>query len=81
MAPELWTQNQYQAYEADIFACGVILFLMRAKNIPFYEARDADPCYASFYTNDQSEFWAMHESNYQEGHFSEEFKDLITRML
>ena len=57
MAPELWIQNQYQANAADIFACGVILFMMRSKNIPFYEAKAEDPCYTSFFSDDQSPFW------------------------
>ena len=51
---------------------------MRAKNIPFYEARAEDPCYGCFFTEDQSPFWEMHDVNYEEGHFSNEFKDLVT---
>ena len=64
-----------------MFALGAILFVMRAKNIPFFEAKETDPCYASFFTGDATNFWDQHEANYEAGHFSPEFKDLVTRML
>ena len=82
MAPELWSDEGYQAFQADLFACGVILFLMRAKNIPFYEARAEDPCYMFFYKEDEiGKFWGMHEGNYEPGHFSNEFKELVSLLL
>ena len=55
---------------------------MRAKNIPFFEAKQTDPCYGSFFVDATgSKFWEQHEANYEAGHFSPEFKDLVTRML
>ena len=82
MAPEIWNDPQYQAFSADLFALGCILFVMRAKNIPFFEAKPTDPCYGCFFQDAAgSKFWEQHEANYEEGHFSPEFKDLVTRML
>ena len=55
---------------------------MRAKNIPFYEARAEDPCYTYFYKEDEiGKFWGMHEPNYEPGHFSNEFKELVSLLL
>ena len=44
MAPEIPSKN-YRGTEADIFAAGVILFIMYAGNPPFEKASITDPYY------------------------------------
>ena len=54
---------------------------MRSKNIPFFEAKNTDPCYGPFFEGNPQGFWEQHEANYEAGHFSPEFKDLVSRMI
>lgn len=44
MAPEIQTKN-YQGAKADIFSCGVILFIMFTASPPFERSVPNDPYY------------------------------------
>ena len=37
MAPEMIKHEKYQGHEVDMFALGVILFIMRTKHAPFQD--------------------------------------------
>lgn len=76
-SPELLEGKEYNGEANDIFACGVILFILSCAYPPFREARVKDTWYKHIYIEDFSSFWKMHEK----AGLSEELKDLLTNML
>lgn len=63
MAPELLLQNQYKGEIVDIFACGVILFIMVVGRPPFESASPDDNFYKCIASKNQSwhrKFWKAH---------------------
>jgi len=81
MAPEIHMKKPYNGASVDLFACGIILFIMTTQHPPFTRAEPSDPFYRLLCANRDDLFWKAHSKNKPEGFFSEEFKDLITRML
>lgn len=65
----------------DLFALGVILFILYAGHPPFNCATADDPHYKLIATNRTAQFWQTHENRKPEGFFNEAFKDLVTTML
>jgi len=65
---------------ADIFALGVIIFIMYTGVQPFDVAKQDDSHYEAICLNRQNVFWAAHEAHFG-APFSPEFKDLMTQML
>ena len=57
MAPELLRGNTYQGTVVDLFALGVILFIMKAGHPPFSCARDEDRHYQLLAHNRSDLFW------------------------
>jgi serine/threonine protein kinase len=45
MAPEVIVQKKHDGFKSDIFAMGVILFVMAMGNFPFHEASKKDKYY------------------------------------
>jgi len=87
MAPEIHAGKAYSGTAVDIFACGVILFIMISGNPPFLKADPkCDSYYKLFKTNEQFTFWNAHMNHMteqvgQEGFYSEEFIDLMNGMF
>ena len=92
MAPEIVEEVPYIGYEVDLFALGVILFVLYAGHPPFEVAKKGekaekgekgDKYYNQLNSNFHEEFWASHEESIhkQPGFFSNEFKSLINCML
>lgn len=81
MAPEIHAKQPYQGQVVDLFALGVILFVLYAGHPPFNMANLEDPHYKLIATNRSQQFWSAHSNRKPEGFFNEEFKDLITAML
>jgi serine/threonine protein kinase len=83
MAPELITKQTYQGHCVDLFALGIILFILYSGHPPFNQAHPNDPHYKLLATNRADLFWHQHSNSggKPKGFFSEEFKDLITNML
>ena len=87
MAPEIHAGKAYSGTAVDIFACGVILFIMLSGNPPFLKAdAKSDSYYKLFKTNEQLTFWTAHSNHMteqlgREGFYSEEFMDLMNGML
>lgn len=83
MAPEINLRKPYNGGEVDLFACGIILFIMLTQHPPFTKAIPDDPYYKLICIGKQDIFWKAHSRNKPDGEafFSENFKDLITRML
>ena len=78
MAPEIHMRKPYIGSSVDLFACGIILFIMYTQHPPFTKAEPNDPFYRLLCANRADLFWKAHSKNKPEGFFSEEFKNLIT---
>lgn len=83
MAPEILAKQPYQGQVVDLFALGVILFILYSGHPPFSQADESDNYYKLLATNRSDLFWKAHSNPQRkpEGFYSEEFKDLITCML
>lgn len=81
MAPEIRGEKTYQGKKVDVFALGVILFILIAGHRPFGKASKLDGYYSKFYENNANQFWKWHCSTKPEGFYGEDFKNLVTRML
>lgn len=81
MAPEILAKKPYQASSVDLFALGVILFIMYCGHPPFSMANESDAYYKLLATQRADMFWRAHQHNKEPGFFSEEFMDLITAMF
>lgn len=83
MAPEIISKGPYMAQYTDIFALGVILFILYSGHPPFSMANDQDNFYKLLQTNRSDLFWKTHSNPIRkpEGFYSEDFKDLITSLL
>eukprot|EP00824_Muranothrix_gubernata_P021102 TRINITY_DN435_c0_g1_i3.p1 TRINITY_DN435_c0_g1~~TRINITY_DN435_c0_g1_i3.p1 ORF type:complete len:465 (-),score=77.40 TRINITY_DN435_c0_g1_i3:1256-2650(-) len=83
MAPEIHMHQPYIGAAVDIFALGVLLFIMVAAHPPFKRADPNDPFYKLLATNRAPYFWRFHSKNKPGGDnfFSQPFKELVTQML
>lgn len=80
MAPEIHARRPYSGEAVDIFAAGIILFIMYSQNPPFTKAITTDPYY-KLISNREDKFWQLHSRNKPVNYYSDEFKSLITEML
>ena len=78
-APEILSKKTYYGLFADIFSCGVILFILVTGKLPFELAVMHDPFYKYFIVNDYEGFWTTIES--VNGSYSSDFKSLVTLLL
>jgi serine/threonine protein kinase len=83
MAPEILAKQPYQGQVVDLFALGVILFILYSGHPPFQMANEEDNYYKLLATNRSDLFWKAHSNPQRKAadFYSEEFKDLITCML
>jgi serine/threonine protein kinase len=83
MAPEIHMRKPYSGASVDLFATGIILFIMYTQHPPFTRAEPSDPFYRLLCANRADLFWKAHSKNKPNGadFFSEEFKALINSML
>lgn len=79
-APEVLIQKPYIGSFADIFSCGIILFLLIAGDFPFRFACSKDNIYNYIIDNDYEQFWDFINKRFKEN-FSDGFKNLINLML
>lgn len=80
MAPELHSGHPYAGDKVDIFAMGVLLFIMMAQHPPFLKATQTDGYYKMFCA-DNEKYWAKVSANKPPGTFSPPFKSLINGLL
>ncbi|CAD8116343.1 unnamed protein product [Paramecium primaurelia] len=80
MAPEILVRQKYVGQCVDIFAAGIILYLMMTAQLPFKQANAKDQLYNLICTNRFDQFWAYKEKS-GIPRFSNEFKILINSML
>lgn len=80
------TQGVSDGRKVDIFAAGVVLFLILAGNPPFARADYKDPCYRLLCSGKENVFWEQQEArivkeNNENVIFSKELKELLNAML
>lgn len=80
MAPELLRNQPYSGAAVDVFACGVILFILLSQHPAFGKATANDRYYAMF-QRDNGRFWTTHGKSKPVGYYSSAFQDLVNRML
>ena len=80
MAPELHMRYPYSPQGTDLFAMGVVIFVMTTGRMPFVKATFDDPHYHLIATMDYTTFWESHQKSGTIV-YSEEFKELMTLML
>ena len=80
MSPEILLNMPYQPLMADIFALGVIIFVMYTGFYPFESARIDDKHYKYVFEFNMNRFWKKHEKYYG-APLNEDFKDLMSNML
>jgi serine/threonine protein kinase len=78
-APEILNKKPYVGSCADIFSCGVILFVLVTGKLPFGKAVVFDSYYKNFIRNDYESFWSIMSPKI--GQVSDEFKSLINLLL
>jgi serine/threonine protein kinase len=83
MAPEIYKGVTYSGQSVDLFATGIILFIMVAQHPPFGAASAKDPHYKLISTNRTDVFWKVHTKRKAGGldYFTESFRDLVQSML
>lgn len=82
MAPEIHLHKPYTGAGVDLFAAGIILFIMISQRPPFNKADIQDPHYRLIAGGRHELFWQAHEQvNTEENPFTPEFKDLFNQMM
>ena len=78
-APEILNKKPYNGKSADLFSCGVILFVLTTGKLPFGKALVYDNYYRNFIRNDYEGFWNLMGPKIDP--ISDEFKDLVNLIL
>ena len=73
----------YEGEKCDLFAAGMIVFIMLAQHPPFGSATPKDPYYKCLALNKDELYWKAVCKNKDNGvcFFSDEFKDLFSKMV
>jgi serine/threonine protein kinase len=79
-APEVELGN-YEGLKADLFAAGVVIFIMYTGTPPFISTKSHDRIYRLIREKKYAKFWELHERNKPQGFYSESFKRLINCFL
>ena len=74
--PEM-QKGKYTGIQADLFAAGVVLFVMYAGSPPFISTKETDKIYKMIKEGNYTKFWNMHEKRRPAGFFSDSFKRLM----
>lgn len=80
MAPEIY-ERKYNGEKTDVFAAGVILFVMLVGSSPFNKATQQNTYYSFIINRQYDKFWKEFEKRRGKNFFSPDFKDLIQKML
>lgn len=82
MAPEIHNGDKYDGEKVDVFASGIILFILITGRPPFLLASKKCKYYNLILTNNHKKFWTVHQNFLKnEVILNEEFKDLINKMI
>jgi len=78
MAPEVFAKKGYDPQAADIWSCGVVLFIQIAGFPPFQRPALTDWWFNKLYHNKHHLFWEAHQRT---AYFSDLVKDLLNKLL
>jgi len=78
MAPEVFSKKGYDAAAADIWSCGVVLFILLAGFPPFQRPALNDWWFNKLYHNKHHLFWEAHQRT---AYFSDLVKDFLNKIL
>ena len=83
MAPEIHLEQGYHGPAVDLFAAGVLLFIMVTENWPFIKATSSDDYYKAIIANRVDLFWKVHLKKLKSKNIelSKELIILLTYML
>ena len=62
MSPQIHEEEEYLGAENDIFSCGVILFILKAKNPPFRIADKTQDNWYKVFNGNKRIFWEKHNA-------------------
>ena len=74
--PEM-EQGKYTGLQADLFAAGVILFIMFTGTPPFLSTKNTDKIYKLIRDKNFAKFWTLHEKRKPKGFYSDSLKRLL----
>jgi serine/threonine protein kinase len=80
MAPEIQTKH-YVGTQVDVFAAGVILFIMYSGSPPFERAVPNDTYYKLIKDKNFTTFWNAHSKRRPPGFYPDDLKDLLNGMF
>lgn len=80
MAPEIY-MLKYNGINADIFAAGVVLFVMISGHPPFFKTTATDAYYRLFKQKRLEVFWNEQSKKKPAGFYSDKFKSLTEGIL
>lgn len=82
-SPELYMDQEYSPRGVDLYASGMVLFIMKTGVSPFDFPSEMDPLYRYIAADNFKKFWKKHSKklNDELDIFDDEFKDLITGIL
>ena len=83
MAPEIKARMPYQPQVVDLYALGIVIFVLYLGKMPFNKATPSDYLFDCFIKRDMINFWKIHEAHVANPSKSipDDFKDLISNML
>jgi serine/threonine-protein kinase Chk1 len=76
MSPEIYTLK-YRGDQSDIFAAGVVLFIMLSAHPPFQTATIMDPFFRNMRDKKQTMFWNLHNRRKPPNFYSPNFRSII----
>jgi len=80
-APEILAHKDYNGACADIFSCGVILFVLVTGKLPFGKAHISDPMYKLIAKCDYENYWKVMQTKIPPNCVSDELKSLLNLIL
>jgi len=82
-APEMSSGEPYDGRLVDVYASGVLLFIMMSGSPPYQgeEIQDKEPWFKCLVKKQYETFWKLHSRNKLPGFYSEDFKNLIQSMI
>ena len=73
--------GKYNGLQSDMFAVGVVLFIMYTGYPPFSGTRSHDRIYKLIREKNYAKFWEKHEKGKPEGFYEASFKRLMNSFL
>lgn len=80
LAPEMYSNQGYEPVKIDIFAAGVVLFIMVCGAPPFNDTKPSDPHYKAF-SKSPAHFWKYHSRDDKKALFTPDFVDIMNKMI